>query len=199
MRTRPFSKDRLLPQEVATWLEEGREVEGKRREGNGVKGGWRANDPLDARFKPFHGHFRGRHFVPCPTNSNYARFFRPPSPSKTLCIKMKRSSVEIPRESRRLVEEVLKNVGRIFLNCCYLDLGSFCIEIGVEIGAIVLIISFFFSLFFFLIFFEHFESNSCASSREKKFLYKVYKVETGVEITHLKILSRCFEFSNGGK
>lgn len=102
MRMRLFSKDRLLPQEVATCLEEERKVEGKEG-GNGgrVKRGWRANDPLDARFKPFHGHFRGRHFVPCPTNSNYARFFRPPFPSKTLCIKMKRSSVEIPRESRR--------------------------------------------------------------------------------------------------
>lgn len=152
MRMRLFSKDRLLPQEVATCLEEERKVEGKEG-GNGgrVKWGWRANDPLDARFKPFHGHFRGRHFVPCPTNSNYARFFRPPFPSKTLCIKMKRSSVEIPRESRRFVEEVLKNVARIFLNCCRFDFRGFCIEIGSRLGSDHFDYFLLFSLFFNLL------------------------------------------------
>lgn len=64
---------------------------------------------LGCAFKPFHGHFRGRHFVSCPTNSNYARFFscqplaNHPSPSdsstyRNTLHKDETLLVEIPRE-----------------------------------------------------------------------------------------------------
>ena len=71
-RTRLFAPGKI--DSAPRWAARGLTLE-KEEEKRG-----RANDPRGSAFKPFHEHFRGRHFLPCPTNFRYARFFSPRLP-----------------------------------------------------------------------------------------------------------------------